>query len=148
MRTITLLLLAALVLSACSGGTAPVTATTATGGACDDVAYIIPSSPDALRMIGGMYEFLQTERPEVKNQQFDADLLQITRLRAWDLMTVQFSNELGIVLFVNQPGDEWAIGWEGSASDPDEIRAALRSAFPDLPEALLACHDFSPFLEG
>ncbi len=144
----TLLLLVALVLSACSGGTAPVTATTATGGACDNVAYIIPSSPDALRMMAGMYEFLQTEHPEVKNQQFDAELLQITRQRAWDLMTVQFSNDLGVVLFVNKPGDEWAIGWEGSASSADEIRRALQSSYPDLPEELLDCHDFSPFLEG
>ena len=99
-------------------------------------------------MMGRVYTFLKEEKPEIVGTQFDATLLQITRKGGFDLMTVQFSGELGLVLFVQEPGGVLHIGWEGPAASQDELRAHLAGTYPDVPADMIRCHDLSYFTAG
>jgi len=98
--------------------------------------------------MGRVYTFLQGEKPEIVGRQIDATLLQLTRKGGFDLISVQFSGDLGIILFVQEPGGVLHIGWEGSATSQDEIRTHLTEAFPDLPSDMVTCHDLSYFTAG
>jgi len=142
----------ALFASACSSGSAETTAATfpppTRVAGCGDVSFIIPSSPDATVMMGRVYVFLKGEKPEIVGTQFDATLLQITRKGGFDLITVQFSGDLGLILFVQEPGGVLHIGWEGPAPSQDELRAHLAATYTDLPADLIQCHDFSYFIAG
>lgn len=95
--------------------------------------------------MGRIYEFIKTEKPSVEGTSFNADLYQIVRKGGFDLITVKFDNELGTMLFVEEPGAQFSIGWEGAAESEEQIRADLTKRFPDLPEAVVRCVDLSLF---
>jgi hypothetical protein len=148
MRYLTMLIAALVLLSACGGGTAATTTTTTlptatTAQGCENVAYIIPSSEDAIIEISRVYTYLQKEKPEVVGTEFDGELLQLTREGGYNLITVRFSNDLGTMLFVQEPGYVFHIGWEGPATSESEIRDSLNRQFPDFPEDVISCHDMS-----
>jgi hypothetical protein len=147
MRYLAMLIASLLLLSACGGGAATTTLPTATTMAgCENVAYIIPSSDDAVFEISKVYTYLQEEKPEVVGTEFDADLLQLARQGGYDLITVRFSNDLGTMLFVQEPGYVFHIGWEGPATSESEVRDSLEQQFPDFPEDIITCHDMSVFV--
>ena len=149
-RFLILAVLLAVVGSACTSSTETSTTLpppTRVAG-CGDVSFIIPSSSDATVTMARVYTFLKDAKPEIVGTQFDATLLQITRQGGFDLITVQFSGELGLMLFVQQPAGELQIGWEGATSSQDEIRTHLRDTFSEFPEDIIACHDFSYFAAG
>ena len=143
-----MLAFALVLLSACGGGTAGTTTTTTlptatTAQGCENVAYIIPSSEDAIIEISRVYTYLQKEKPEVVGTEFQGALLQLSREGGYDLITVRFSNDLGTMLFVQEPGYVFHIGWEGPATSESEIRDSLNRQFPDFPEDVISCHDMS-----
>jgi hypothetical protein len=143
MRYLIMLTAAVTLLSACSGGATTTTLPTATTmQGCENVAYIIPSSEDAILEISKVYTYLQKEKPDVVGTEFDGELLQLTRQGGYDLITVRFSNDLGTILFVQEPGYEFHI-WEGPATSESEIRDSLKQQFPDLPQDIITCHDMS-----
>jgi len=142
------------VLFVVAGCTSTSTETTATFppptrvAGCGDVSYIIPSSSDATVTMAKVYTDLQDEKPEIVGTEFDATLLQITRKGGFDLITVQFSGDLGLVLFVQEPGGIMHIAWEGPAAAQDEIRAAITDSYPNVPADVVTCHDLSYFTNG
>ncbi|GBD84931.1 hypothetical protein BMS3Abin02_01325 [bacterium BMS3Abin02] len=151
-RSVLFVVVFAMFASACSSGSVETTIATfpppTRVAGCGDVSFIIPSSSDATVMMGRVYTFLKKEKPEIVGTQFDATLLQITRKRGFDLITVQFSGDLGLILFVQEPVAVLHIGWEGPATSQDEIRAHLAETYPDLPADMIQCHDLSYFTAG
>ncbi|NOY56409.1 MAG: hypothetical protein GXP34_10545 [Actinobacteria bacterium] len=151
-RFVLLAVVFAMFVSACSSGSAETVAATfpppTRVAGCGDVSFIIPASSDATVMMGRVYMFLKEEKPQIVGTQFDATLLQITRKGGFDLITVQFSGDLGLMLFVQEPGGVLHIGWEGLAPSQEELRAHLAATYPNLPPDLIQCHDLSYFIAG
>lgn len=153
MRYPLLAIAAAVVLASCGGGAAPSTTSTTTSTlpppttlqGCDNVSYIMPTSTDATITMSRVYTFLKTEKPDITGTEFQATLLQIGRIGAYDLITIRFDNDLGTMLFVQEPGYTVHIGWEGPTQDQAQIRDSLKAQFPDLPAQLIDCQDLSYF---
>jgi hypothetical protein len=150
MRYLRWLVAALMLLTSCSDATPTTTtyptATTLQG--CEDVAHIIPSSQDAILEMSRVYTFVQKEKPEVVGTEFDGRLIQITRQGGYDLITVTFNNDLGTMLFVQEPVKVIHVGWEGPATSESEVRNSVKQQFPDFPTNIVDCHDMSLFVSN
>jgi hypothetical protein len=151
MRYPLLVLMAAIAVSSCGSPAASSTTSlpppTRVVG-CGDVSYIIPDSEDATITMGRIYTFLTDEKPQIEGTEFNANLLQLTRQGGYDLITIHFDNDLGTMLFVEEPVYAFHIGWEGPAESETVIRDSLAQSFPNLPADLISCQDLSYFVLG
>jgi hypothetical protein len=80
--------------------------------------------------------------------EFEGRLIQLSRQGGYDLITVKFTNDLGTMLFVQEPGKIFHIGWEGLATNQSEVRDAVEQQFPDFPTELVDCHDMTLFVSN
>lgn len=146
-----LLLTAALVLLTSCGDATPTTttyptATTVQG--CDNVAHIVTSSSDAVLEMSRVYTFIQKEKPEIVGTEFEGRLVQISRQGGYDLITVSFSNDLGTMLFIQEPVKVLHIAWEGAANSESQVRDWVEQKFPGFPTDVVDCHDMSVFVSN